>query len=48
MPPEITEMWVTAWANIKDDYKNGRITRHQFLKEQEYMRHARMQIERTQ
>jgi hypothetical protein len=38
--------WHTAWANIQDDYKSGVITKHQFLKEQDYMREGRRHIEK--
>jgi len=37
--------WRLAWGNIQADYRNGVISHHQFLKEQDYMRQARIQIE---
>ena len=41
------EMWRTAWRNILADRRSGVISHHQFLKEEEYMRHARLEIERA-
>jgi hypothetical protein len=38
--------WSAAWRNIKADFNNGTINNHQFMKEQEYMRSARIQIEK--
>jgi len=38
--------WRLAWINIQADYRSGVISHHQFLKEQEYMRQARIQIKK--
>jgi hypothetical protein len=39
------QQWQLAWSNIKADFRNGVVDHHQFLKEREYMRQSRIQIE---